>query len=209
MNSLRLRSVGLALLLVSLVCAGQPRKLAPDLQGIDPGSTVSVIVQFATPPGAQELARIIQLGGVLITKLDLIQAAAYSLPASALAGLAKDPNVLYISPDREVTATLDYANPTVGAQLAVQNGWDGTGVGVAIIDSGILQGNDLLDKSKNGSNVSRIVYNQSFVPGVPSAADQYGHGTHVAGIVVETVHAMMLQARPGERPIIKVKAQRR
>jgi len=38
---------------------------------------------------------------------------------------------------------------------------------------------------------------------------QQGMRTHVAGIVVETVHAMMLQARPGERPIIKVKAQRR
>ena len=65
----------------------------------------------------------------------------------------------------------------------MQNGWDGTGVGVAIIDSGILQENDLLDKSTNASNVSRIVYSQSFIPGVTSTADQYGHGTHVAGIV--------------------------
>jgi serine protease AprX len=31
--------------------------------------------------------------------------------------------------------------------------------------------------------VSRIVYSESFVPKVSSAADQYGHGTHVAGIV--------------------------
>src|SRR5713101_7433910 len=125
MNSLRLRSAGLALLLVSLVCSAQALKLAPDLQGVNPLSIVSVIVQFATPPGAQELATIIQLGGVLITKLDLIQAAAYSLPASALADLAKDPNVLYISPDREVTETLDYANPTVEAQIGLKYGWDG------------------------------------------------------------------------------------
>src|SRR6266567_8335604 len=93
------------------------------------------------------------------------------------------PNVTYISPDREVTAALDYANPTVGAPCGLQNGWDGTGVGVAIIDSGILAESDLLDKSTNASNISRIVYSQSFVPGVSSTADQYGHGTHVAGIV--------------------------
>ena len=37
--------------------------------------------------------------------------------------------------------------------------------------------------STNASNVSRIVYSQSFIPGVNSTADQYGHGTHVAGIV--------------------------
>jgi hypothetical protein len=49
MNSFHLRSAGLALL-VSVVCSGQPPKLAPDLQDVDPRSTVSVIVQFATPP---------------------------------------------------------------------------------------------------------------------------------------------------------------
>src|SRR5262249_55863066 len=37
--------------------------------------------------------------------------------------------------------------------------------------------------SIKASNVSRIVYSQSFVPNVTSTADQYGHGTHVAGIV--------------------------
>src|SRR5712692_11313863 len=98
MNSLPLRSAGLALLLVSFSCFGQPPKLAPDLQGVDPHSIVNVIVQFATPPGAQQLGRISQLGGVLITALDLIQGAAYSLPASALPGLAKDANVRYVSP---------------------------------------------------------------------------------------------------------------
>ena len=92
MNSLRLRCTGLALLLVSFVCFAQPPKLAPDLQGVDPRSIVNVIVQFATPPGAQQLGRINQLGGTLTTGLDLIQGAAFSLPASALAGLAKDPN---------------------------------------------------------------------------------------------------------------------
>jgi serine protease AprX len=66
---------------------------------------------------------------------------------------------------------------------ALGYGWDGTGVGVAIIDSGITQENDLLTAEGKGSTVSRIIYSQSFVPNVNSTSDQYGHRTHVAGIV--------------------------
>src|SRR5262249_51600138 len=129
------------------------------------------------------LGRLNQLGGSVVTQLDLIRGAVVSIPAVALTGLSKDPNVVYISPDRAVTAMLDIANPTADAQLGITQGWDGTGVGVAIIDSGILKETDLLDRSTHASNVSRIVYSQSFIPGVTSTADQYGHGTHVAGIV--------------------------
>ena len=31
--------------------------------------------------------------------------------------------------------------------------------------------------------LSRVVWNQSFVPGNASANDQYGHGTHIAGLI--------------------------
>jgi serine protease AprX len=55
-------------------------------------------------------------------------------------------------------------------------GYVGTGVGVAVIDSGIV---DLPDFHTGSTD--RIVYQQSFVGGAP--ADQYGHGTHVAGIL--------------------------
>jgi serine protease AprX len=48
-----------------------------------------------------------------------------------------------------------------------------------VIDSGVYAHDDL--KTANGL-ASRIVYSQSFLPGL-SASDQNGHGTHVAGIV--------------------------
>ena len=54
---------------------------------------------------------------------------------------------------------------------------------VAVIDSGVLPQPDLLDKSTSASNVSRVVYSQSFVSGTTSTADQFGHGTHIAGII--------------------------
>src|SRR5581483_6552516 len=92
---------------------------------------------------------------------------------------ADDPDVAYVSPNRPVTAASDYAEATVGADVAQSYGWDGNGIGVAIIDSGISDHPDLHDPA---TGLSRVVYSQSFVPDT-DASDGYGHGTHVAGIV--------------------------
>jgi serine protease AprX len=91
--------------------------------------------------------------------------------------LANNPKVAYISSDRPFQAMLDYTATAVDAPLAWQAGFDGTGVGIAIIDSGIFNHPDLKDASGN----SRIVYSQDFV-GDGSTNDPFGHGTHVAGI---------------------------
>ena len=61
---------------------------------------------------------------------------------------------------------------------AQQYGLDGTGVGIAVIDSGIA---DHVDFHTAGG--SRVLHSESFIPGVTSAVDAYGHGTHVSGIL--------------------------
>ena len=175
------RAARSTVLFLPLICLGNPSNIAPDLANSDPHSVLNVIVQFISPPTSQESHAIAALGAnPNQADLALIQSASYSLPANAISGLAKDPNVLYISPDRPVSPTLDYANATIGAQTAFSNGFTGTGVGVAIIDSGIFIESDLLNQS---TNATRIVYSQSFVSKVTSTIDQYGHGTHVSGIV--------------------------
>ena len=63
---------------------------------------------------------------------------------------------------------------------AWESGYTGAGIGVAVIDSGVASHPDLNGGFLGGS---RVVWNQSFVPGVSSATDQYGHGTHIAGLI--------------------------
>src|SRR2546421_488272 len=70
---------------------------------------------------------------------------------------------------------------------------DGTGIGVAVIDSGVSPHNDLMKASGKGS---RIVYSESFVPGDPSTADAFGHGTHVAGIIAGNGHDSLYTRQP-------------
>src|SRR6476646_12100839 len=132
MNILLSRLIKFTLLLTPLLCFGVSPKIAPDLAGVPPQTSVTVIIRFSSPldnPGKQKLKN---QGATLKADLGLIRSAVYTVTAAALNGIANDPQVVYISADRSVGATIDYASPTVGAQIALQYGWDGTGVGVAL-----------------------------------------------------------------------------
>jgi len=189
----------LALLaLVTLLAAGlsfadgKKHKLSKDLaalKGGHNGATVDVIIQFNETPTDAHHQQVHNKGGVLKTKLDVIKGAHYSVPVESLQNLADDPDVAYISPNRPLTgtstSTLDYTRETVNAQVALQQwGLDGTGIGVAVIDSGVTAVGDLYWWiPSNQTYGSRVVYSQSFVPGTTDTSDLYGHGTHVAGII--------------------------
>jgi len=180
------RVVGLALLVLSAMpsYAGSTAKFSADLQQRATGtnSFVTVIVQFRQMPTDSSI-KTMQLGGAAIkSKLHTIHAVTMRVPVSMLANLAKDPNVAYITPDRPVSMTWgneDYSTAVEADVAAAQFAQDGTGVGVAIIDSGVADHGDLRD----GSGASRVVYSQSFVAGDATTADKFGHGTHVAGLI--------------------------
>ncbi len=152
---------------------GQVSKIAPDLLSLLNGLTqpVNVVIQYNSAPGLLNITKLLALGGVIYDQYELIPAIAAELPAAVVGLLALDPSVAYISPDRQLAGTLDLTTAAVGANTAFQSGDTGAGVGIAIVDSGIYAHPDV---------ASRIVYSQSFV--AKTNADDYGHGTHVAGI---------------------------
>jgi serine protease AprX len=176
------------ILSASLAFAGS-RKMSKDLEGKNASGQVEVIVQFKQAPTARHHQKVFNRGGKLRQELGLVRSGAYSLPASALADLAADPDVAYIAPDRPLystnngspTAVLDYHTDTVNAPVAWAQGLNGTGIGVAVIDSGII---DIPDFHAQNN---LVVFSQNFVGGTSgSANDQYGHGSHVAGIIAGT-----------------------
>jgi len=107
----------------------------------------------------------------------LVHGQVAEIPNAALDTLASRPLIRAVSLDRPVSGTLERTGATVGATWARENfGVDGTGVGVAIIDSGVTSWHDDLGPD-------RVVHFADFVDFLPAAYDDYGHGTHVAGIV--------------------------
>jgi serine protease AprX len=102
------------------------------------------------------------------------------VPNVALAALASDPLVEDISLDRLAFGTNERTGLTVGAAAVRQElGYDGSGVGVAIIDSGITPWHDDL----TGAGSQRVYDFVDFITGHKKVHDDYGHGTHVAGII--------------------------
>jgi serine protease AprX len=158
------------------------QKISPDLESADPSKDADIIVQFKTPPTDAHFKRFTDAGGKHKGTLNFIKGAAFGkIPHGQLKKLAADPDVAYISPDREVKGALDYASSTVGATTAYGQGWDGTGIGVAVIDSGVYTHPDL--DTKTFSQASRVVYSQNFVVNQTATGDGYGHGTHVASVI--------------------------
>jgi subtilisin family serine protease len=134
-----------------------------------------VILRLA--PGAHPGSAIQGVRGTLGRRLVSIEGQVADVPDAALDALTRLPGVSSISLDRRVQATLERTGATVGATyVRTAFGLDGTGVGVAIVDSGVANWHDDLGSDR----VTRFV---DFVNFQPTAYDDYGHGTHVAGII--------------------------
>jgi subtilisin family serine protease len=86
-------------------------------------------------------------------------------------------NIETIHLDQQVKAALADSVPQIGAPQAWAAGFDGTGVDVAVLDTGA----DTSHPDLQG----KVVAERNFTP-EPSAADLNGHGTHVAATVAGT-----------------------
>ncbi|HEU5110252.1 MAG TPA: S8 family serine peptidase, partial [Micromonosporaceae bacterium] len=80
--------------------------------------------------------------------------------------------------NRRAKVTLDDSVPQVGAPQAWAAGYDGTGVRVAVLDTGIDATHPDLDQGK-------VIAEANFSDDA-DALDHFGHGTHVASIVAGT-----------------------
>ena len=81
--------------------------------------------------------------------------------------------------DTHITAQMNRASEVINLKWAHERGYLGTGIGVAILDTGINLHKDFTD---NGEN-KRILVFKDLINRRDEMYDDNGHGTHIAGII--------------------------
>jgi serine protease AprX len=170
----------------------QPPTLSADLLGGNlRGDRIRVIVQ------GHEQTALSGIRGRLrgIVRRDLGSAVALEVSRAEFDAISRDSSFAHISADATVASDMAITNSVTGASKLWQGsagllglggspGYDGTGIGVAVVDSGIAPHTAL------GSRVIARVNLVSWEP--PSSGDPYGHGTHIAGIIAGSATAAKL-----------------
>src|SRR5436190_12414747 len=157
-------------------------KLDRVLQNAHGGERQRVIVRFKPGSASRIEQRIASAGNRIFAKHASIGAMTAELRADQFAAFANDPDVESIGADADVAPFASAADTSISSSvlrntLGESQYAKGTGIGVAIIDSGIAP-----LPAFNG-RITAFYDVTSGVP-VPTAAfDDYGHGTHVAGLI--------------------------
>ncbi len=152
------------------------------------GKAVRVIVQ--AEDSALQLVRSRHSRGL---RRQLAGALTLDLTAQELGNLTATSGVAHISGDLPVVADMAITNKVTGADkvwagtkgllglLGGTPGYNGSGIGVAVIDSGIADHTALS---------GRVVARANFVSSEPGVTgDPFGHGTHIAGIIAGSTTA--------------------
>ncbi|HEX8473381.1 MAG TPA: S8 family serine peptidase [Pyrinomonadaceae bacterium] len=189
--------------------APSSRKISDDLRqkvrGAKDGERVDVIIQPAGSWNQSLDSALANLGGSTSRLFNNFNFRGVKLPAAAIEALATRPDIAQVSLDREVKL-LGHLSVTTGADAARAMGspaYLGTGVGIAVLDSGIFA-----EHVAFRSDPTRVAYTKDFTGelnalGQPVTADNYGHGTHVASIAAGN-GAVAQNAYLGMAPAAKI-----
>ena len=141
-------------------------------------SKVPVIILFSSSANETEMQKeVASMGGTIVRQYKIINGVAALVPSASMSLLADKslrPLVVSVDPDLPVKATDLQADQQIHADLVWARGYTGSGIRIAILDTGI----DTTHAEFSG----RIVACHTEVPGTVSCEDDNGHGTHVAGI---------------------------
>jgi serine protease AprX len=194
-RTVRLFAAGLALSLAALI-GFQPQpdasalvaaKIDPGLvhdAAVAPGSTLHVIVR-ETVPSTDAAERLVRgLGGTVTAELPIIDSFAATVPAPSMVSLARSDAVAKVWGDGQIhmsssnTSAYNSQGPNTNWRQSIRlnqvdGTYDGTGVTVALLDTGITPSADL---------GNRVLARVDMTPD-HDGFDLYGHGTHLSGII--------------------------
>lgn len=173
--------------------AATPATVSPEIERLAataPRRPVDVIVQLHRGTSlAGGRALMADAGATQLRDVRLINAVAGTMPAEAAWRLSRLGGIRAISLDAPIRTTAAVPssselrsayNESIGAVNAWTRGFTGDGVGVAVIDTGIA---GRLADFGDGAGGSRVVANAVVNPLAQEPGDDFGHGTHVAGLI--------------------------
>ena len=151
------------------------------------GAEKSVIIGFRQRPGRPEESLVLVARGKIERSYHLIPAVAASIPEEEIENLRTNPAIAYVEENAVYTTAAtspgdDEGNdswqvPHIFADVAHASGNLGTGVKVAILDTGMDYTHEDLDGNYRGG------YDFVFGDNDPFDDSYNSHGTHVAGII--------------------------
>lgn len=180
--------------------SGHRAKLDRYLQDVKgkPSESVRVIVRTVKGKGGSVGARLKSRGRTKGRDLASLNAFVADVTGSDVAELERDPDVLGVSTDALVSSfgsrfDVSSAGAMLNEVLGVEAGrWSGANVGIAVVDSGLDRGQDL-----DGGRTDKFF--DLVNAGAEEAFDDYGHGTHVAGLIGGTGKRSMVKRAMRER----------
>src|SRR5689334_17464261 len=232
--------ISISMLAAAAALAGAPAQggeLAKELLGIHNAPTTprvkwahevsgrrfvqALVLSNSTDPDLTDLRSfVVQSGGAVLRLHSATRALTVNVPTSVLDELARRGDVVSVAPNHSthrtastletITGTLTN-NVRTSSTKTSYSGLDGTGIGIAIVDSGVMKGHKAF---LNGLGVTRVTRNVSMLhqtlanwtTGVDSTTslmpgslaeiqyessiandggtdqDPFGHGTHVASV---------------------------
>lgn len=136
---------------------------------------VPVIVRYKSAEARAVAQRKSVAGMAMGEQFELIPAQAVLATPAAILDLASDPLVETVWEDLPVHTMLDVSVPLVNAPKLWDLGFEGEGIKVAVVDTGI--------DAEHPDLEGRILLAKDFTGASPEAKDGNGHGTHVASTI--------------------------
>jgi serine protease AprX len=153
--------------------------LEPRLDSLDERERTKIIVQLDMPPSDARIAALErEVGPLSIShRFALIDGFAATATAAQIEALARAPGVAQVEANSVLRAANDAAQASFGVSKARLDlpSLDGSGVAIAVLDSGITPGH--LDL-----NGGKVIAFKDMIDNFPNAYDDNGHGTHVSAI---------------------------
>ncbi|HEY9246382.1 MAG TPA: S8 family serine peptidase [Candidatus Methanoperedens sp.] len=161
---------------------------------VSASSERDVIIVYNQKPGHVDKEEVTTNGGNIRHTYQIIPAISTRLSEEAIKEMKKNPRIAYIENDKIYQAAVDEYDSSwgvnhIGSKIVQDNNINGTGVKIAVLDTGIdYNHEELRDNYKGGYN---FVFNNS------DPFDDYNtyiggksHGTHVAGIIAAKRNGM-------------------